>query len=50
MNIFYNLGSKEFSQNLATDEEAFSLSVDVSEEGDLIHMLVSICARYNTRT
>ncbi|XP_038585798.1 CD109 antigen-like [Micropterus salmoides] len=45
MNIFYNLGSKEFSQNLATDEEAFSLSVDVSEEGDLIHMLVSICAR-----
>ncbi|XP_070776881.1 CD109 antigen-like [Enoplosus armatus] len=47
MNIFYNLESKAFSQNLqhAIDEEAFSLDVDVTEERDHNHMLLSICTR-----
>ncbi|XP_044022480.1 CD109 antigen-like isoform X2 [Siniperca chuatsi] len=49
MNVFYNLESKAFSQNLqqATDEEAFSLVVNVTEERDHNHMLVSICTRLN---
>ncbi|XP_054470350.1 CD109 antigen-like [Anoplopoma fimbria] len=45
VNIFYNLETKAFSQNLqnATDKEAFSLNVDVTEEIDHNHMLLSIC-------
>ncbi|XP_049917736.1 CD109 antigen-like [Epinephelus moara] len=45
MNIFYNLESRAFSQNLqhGNDEEAFSLDVHV--EKDLDHMLLSICMR-----
>ncbi|XP_031703694.1 CD109 antigen-like [Anarrhichthys ocellatus] len=45
MNIFYNLETKAFSQNLqhTKDEEAFSLSVDVTEEIDNSHMLLTIC-------
>lgn len=42
LNIFYNLGSKAFSQG--RDEEAFSLDVD-TEEIDHSHMLLSICTR-----
>ncbi|XP_074516319.1 CD109 antigen-like isoform X1 [Sebastes fasciatus] len=47
MNVFYNLESKAFSQNLqhAKDEEAFSLEIDVVDEGDYDHMLVSICMK-----
>ncbi|KAM7403885.1 hypothetical protein PAMA_004352 [Pampus argenteus] len=47
MNIFYNLESKAFSQNLqhAADEEAFSLDVNVTDERDHNHMLLSICTR-----
>ncbi|XP_041810122.1 CD109 antigen-like [Chelmon rostratus] len=47
LNIFYNLESKAFSQSLrhATHEEAFSLDVDVTEERDHNHMLLSICTR-----
>ncbi|XP_032356991.1 CD109 antigen [Etheostoma spectabile] len=43
MNIFYNLESKAFSQNLQQDEEAFYLDVNVTEERDNNHMLLSIC-------
>ncbi|XP_068577890.1 CD109 antigen-like [Cebidichthys violaceus] len=45
MNIFYNLETKAFAQKLqrAKDEEAFSLSVDVTEEMDHNHMLLTIC-------
>nr|XP_040056472.1 CD109 antigen isoform X1 [Gasterosteus aculeatus aculeatus] len=39
MNIFYNLETEAFSQ----DEEAFSLTVGVTGEADLNHMLLSIC-------
>ncbi|KAM7376533.1 hypothetical protein PAMP_006260 [Pampus punctatissimus] len=47
MNIFYNLESKAFLQNLqhATDEEAFSLDVNITDERDHNHMLLSICTR-----
>ncbi|XP_029316719.1 CD109 antigen-like [Cottoperca gobio] len=47
MNIFYNLESKALSQSLqhANDEEAFALDVDVTEERDYNHMLLSICTR-----
>lgn len=44
MNIFYNLESKAFSQNLQR-EEAFSLDVDVTEERDHSRMLLSICTK-----
>ncbi|KAL6105801.1 cd109 [Pungitius sinensis] len=45
MNIFYNLESKAFSQDPKPrqDEEAFSLTVEVTGEVDLNHMLLSIC-------
>ncbi|XP_031144568.2 CD109 antigen-like [Sander lucioperca] len=43
MNIFYNLESKAFSQNLQQDEEAFYLDLNVTEERDSSHMLLSIC-------
>ncbi|KAM8917570.1 CD109 antigen [Spinachia spinachia] len=39
MNIFYNLETKAFSQ----DKEAFALTVDVTGEVELNHMLLSIC-------
>ncbi|KAI4804002.1 hypothetical protein KUCAC02_025647 [Chaenocephalus aceratus] len=47
MNIFYNLESKAFSQilQLAKEEEAFTLDVDVSEEKDHNHVMLSICTR-----
>uniref|UniRef100_A0A3Q4AFB4 Uncharacterized protein n=1 Tax=Mola mola TaxID=94237 RepID=A0A3Q4AFB4_MOLML len=47
MNIFYNLESKAFSQNLqqTADKEAFSLAVDVTEGMDYSHMLLSVCTR-----
>ncbi|XP_067470944.1 CD109 antigen-like [Thunnus thynnus] len=47
MNIFYNLESKAFSQNLqhTTDEEAFLLGVNITEERDHNHMLLFICTR-----
>ncbi|XP_070698418.1 CD109 antigen-like [Pempheris klunzingeri] len=47
MNVFYNLESKAFSQNPlhATDKEAFSLHVNVTEERDYNHMLLSVCSR-----
>ncbi|TDG98647.1 hypothetical protein EPR50_G00202840 [Perca flavescens] len=43
MNVFYNLESKAFSQNLQQDKEAFYLDVNVTEERDNNHMLLSIC-------
>lgn len=43
MNVFYNVDSKAFSHE--TNEEAFSLAVDVMKEGDHNHMLLSICTR-----
>ncbi|XP_073339906.1 CD109 antigen-like [Pagrus major] len=43
--IFYNLESKAFSQNLATAQEAFSLSVDSTGDRDHNHILLSICMR-----
>uniref|UniRef100_UPI0037E7D34F CD109 antigen-like n=1 Tax=Semicossyphus pulcher TaxID=241346 RepID=UPI0037E7D34F len=47
INVFYNLESKVFSENLqhTKDEEAFSLDVEVTEERDHTHMLLSICTR-----
>lgn len=47
LNIFYNLDSGVFSQNLhhATEKEAFSLDVAVTMEADQNHMLLSICTR-----
>ena len=47
LNIFYNVESTAFSQNLrhTQDGEAFSLDVDVTDEGDNNHMLLSICMR-----
>lgn len=47
MNVFYNLESKAFSQSLqrGAEEEAFSLDVDVTEETDHDHMLVSVCMK-----
>ncbi|XP_068195427.1 CD109 antigen-like [Antennarius striatus] len=45
MNIFYNLESKAFSQNLQqiTDKEAFLLDVDVSVDREYNHLLLSVC-------
>ena len=43
MNIFYNLESKAFSQNIQQDEEAFYLDVNVTDERDNNRMLLSIC-------
>lgn len=47
MNVFYNLESKAFSQKLQRDSDvdAFILDVDVTEERDHNHMLLSICTR-----
>ncbi|KAK5857193.1 hypothetical protein PBY51_010451 [Eleginops maclovinus] len=47
MNIFYNLDSKVFSQILQHDkqEEAFTLDVDVTDEIDHDHLMLSICTR-----
>lgn len=47
MNVFYNVESKAFSQNLqhTTDKEAFSLDVDVIKERDDNHMMLSICMK-----
>ncbi|XP_050934300.1 LOW QUALITY PROTEIN: CD109 antigen-like [Lates calcarifer] len=47
MNVFYNVESAAFSQNLlhTSDDEAFSLKVDVSEERGYNHMVLSICMR-----
>uniref|UniRef100_A0A3Q1HW22 CD109 molecule n=2 Tax=Anabas testudineus TaxID=64144 RepID=A0A3Q1HW22_ANATE len=45
MNIFYSLETNVFSQHHATDKEAFSLAVNVTKEGDLHHLLLSICTR-----
>ncbi|XP_060919349.1 CD109 antigen [Labrus mixtus] len=47
LNVFYNVESEAFSQNLqhTLDEEAFSLDVNVSEETDRAHMQLSICTR-----
>ncbi|XP_074548556.1 CD109 antigen [Halichoeres trimaculatus] len=47
LNVFYNLESKAFSQNLqhTMDKEAFLLDVDVSEERDRTYMQLSICTR-----
>nr|XP_046269872.1 CD109 antigen-like [Scatophagus argus] len=48
LNMFYNLESKAFLQNLqttSTDKEAFSLDVDLTKERDHDHMLLSICTR-----
>ncbi|XP_040917246.1 CD109 antigen-like [Toxotes jaculatrix] len=47
MNVFYNVESKALSQNLqhTSDEEAFTLHADVTEDGDHNHMLLSICTR-----
>ncbi|XP_053290845.1 CD109 antigen [Pleuronectes platessa] len=47
MNVFYNVRSSALSQDvrLASDEEAFSLHVDVAEDKEHNHMLLSICMR-----
>ncbi|XP_071355028.1 CD109 antigen-like [Trachinotus anak] len=47
MNIFYNVKSTALSQNRhhTSDEEAFSLNIDVTEDRDHNHMLLSICMR-----
>ncbi|XP_076605206.1 CD109 antigen-like [Chaetodon auriga] len=47
LNVFYNLESKAFSRNLqhTMHEEAFSLDVNVTEDEDHNHMLLSICTR-----
>ncbi|XP_060938965.1 CD109 antigen-like [Limanda limanda] len=47
MNVFYNVRSSAFSQDvrLASDEEAFSLHVDVAEDKEHNHMQLSICMR-----
>ncbi|CAJ1073876.1 LOW QUALITY PROTEIN: CD109 antigen [Xyrichtys novacula] len=45
LNVFYNMDSKAFSQNLeqTKDKEAFLLDVIVGEERDRTHMQLSIC-------
>ncbi|CAG5866269.1 unnamed protein product [Menidia menidia] len=45
LNVFYNVESKAFSQNLghASYEEAFFLNVHLSENRDNIHMMLSVC-------
>ncbi|XP_029348937.1 CD109 antigen-like isoform X2 [Echeneis naucrates] len=47
MNIFYNVESTALSHNHqhTSDEEAFSLDVEVNEDRDHNHMLLSICMR-----
>ncbi|XP_042356057.1 CD109 antigen-like [Plectropomus leopardus] len=45
MNIFYNLESKAFSQNLQHTEDQEAFSLDVHVETDHNHMLLSICLR-----
>ncbi|XP_039994174.1 CD109 antigen-like isoform X2 [Xiphias gladius] len=47
MNVFYNVKTTALSQTLqhASNEEAFSLDVDVTDERDDNHMLLSICMR-----
>ncbi|XP_062295771.1 CD109 antigen-like [Scomber scombrus] len=47
INTFYNLESKAFSQKVqhATDEEAFSLGVNVTVEKDHYHTTLLICMR-----
>ncbi|XP_035804779.2 CD109 antigen-like isoform X2 [Amphiprion ocellaris] len=47
LNVFYHLESRAFSQNLqqARGEEAFSLDVDVMDDSDHSHMMLSICIR-----
>ncbi|XP_061897874.1 CD109 antigen isoform X2 [Entelurus aequoreus] len=47
-NVFYNLESKAFSQKRflrARDEEAFELNLDVNDEEDYHHLLLSVCVR-----
>nr|XP_061824601.1 CD109 antigen-like isoform X2 [Nerophis lumbriciformis] len=47
-NVFYNLESKAFSQKRflhARDEEAFELNVNVNDEEDYHHLLLSVCVR-----
>lgn len=47
LNIFYNLDSGAFSQNLrhTAGKEAFSLEVGVAVEAEPNHLLLSICTR-----
>ncbi|KAG7226237.1 hypothetical protein INR49_002987, partial [Caranx melampygus] len=47
LNVFYNMESTVLSQSRQhhSDEEAFSLDVNVTEETDHNHMLLSICTR-----
>ncbi|XP_047197493.1 CD109 antigen-like [Hippoglossus stenolepis] len=47
MNVFYNVRSSALSQDVrpAWDEDAFSLDVDVAEDKEHNHMLLSICMR-----
>ncbi|XP_069392339.1 CD109 antigen-like isoform X2 [Paralichthys olivaceus] len=47
MNVFYNVRSSALSQNVrhASDEDALSLHVDVAEDKDHNHILLSVCMR-----
>ena len=47
MNVFYNVRSSALSQDVrrASDEDAFSLHVDVAEDKEHNHMQLSICMR-----
>ncbi|XP_061599290.1 CD109 antigen [Cololabis saira] len=47
LNVFYNVESEAFSQTLrhTPDEEAFSLEVDLTDDGDGGHVLLSVCTR-----
>ncbi|XP_008275105.1 CD109 antigen-like isoform X2 [Stegastes partitus] len=47
LNVFYHLETEAFSQHLkqTRDEEAFSLDVEVVDDGDHNHIMLSICMR-----
>ncbi|XP_034051005.1 CD109 antigen [Thalassophryne amazonica] len=47
LNTFYNLDSRVFSE--PTDDEAFALNVEIMDEGDQEHMVLSVCTRLQER-